>query len=266
MNLYQGGYATLHAHRLRKMEAFTLIELLVVIAIISMLVALLLPVLANAREQARRTQCLVNTRTLQMASLMYSNDFQGDVPYGGFDEYGGSKIVYGRFCFSASTRKSLYENYGANTPKTWWCPSAALRTQDQGGNSYGNGQTERYFTDLAWLSSLGGSNNYSNTGYGYFVGPKRADGHLPSVLKFARSLDPCNRIVWADPLCSTANGTVSFGSISWRAPGNTHGIRANPTGPDGGNFAMVDGHAEWRHYDLGRNVAMWTYQTYLYKR
>lgn len=41
-------------------RAFTLIELLVVVAIIALLVAVLLPNLAAAREQGRRTKCLAN--------------------------------------------------------------------------------------------------------------------------------------------------------------------------------------------------------------
>ena len=43
-------------------KAFTLIELLVVIAIISLLMAILLPVITNARAQGKRIVCLGNLR------------------------------------------------------------------------------------------------------------------------------------------------------------------------------------------------------------
>jgi prepilin-type N-terminal cleavage/methylation domain-containing protein len=43
-------------------RAFTLIELLVVIAIIAILAAILFPVFAQAKEAAKRTQCLSNTK------------------------------------------------------------------------------------------------------------------------------------------------------------------------------------------------------------
>jgi prepilin-type N-terminal cleavage/methylation domain-containing protein len=57
-------------------RAFTLIELLVVIAIIALLVAILLPALGSAREQARLTQCVINTRSFSLAANLYANDYK----------------------------------------------------------------------------------------------------------------------------------------------------------------------------------------------
>src|SRR5687768_15631514 len=54
---------------------FTLIELLVVIAIIAILAAILFPVFAQAREAARKTSCLSNTKQLMLGVLMYSQDY-----------------------------------------------------------------------------------------------------------------------------------------------------------------------------------------------
>lgn len=60
----------LHARR----RAFTLIEVLVVVAIIGLLVAVLLPSLAGARDQARRTRCLANLSQLGRGFLTYSTE------------------------------------------------------------------------------------------------------------------------------------------------------------------------------------------------
>jgi len=64
----------------RTPPAFTLIELLVVIAIIAILAAMLLPVLARAKEAGRRINCLNNLRQLNLAAKIYLGDNQGAYP------------------------------------------------------------------------------------------------------------------------------------------------------------------------------------------
>lgn len=59
---------------------FTLIELLVVIAIIAILAAILFPVFAQAREQARRASCLSNLRQIGTANAMYTQDYDETMP------------------------------------------------------------------------------------------------------------------------------------------------------------------------------------------
>src|SRR5512135_1254151 len=58
-----------------KRIGFTLIELLVVIAIIAILAAILFPVFAQAREKARQTACLSNSKQLSTSIAMYTQDY-----------------------------------------------------------------------------------------------------------------------------------------------------------------------------------------------
>ena len=62
---------------MRRVKGFTLVELLVVIAIIALLIAILLPSLARARELSKRTVCSTRLKAIGTASEIYSNDNAG---------------------------------------------------------------------------------------------------------------------------------------------------------------------------------------------
>lgn len=70
----------------RKSSGFTLIELLVVIAIIALLAAILFPVFARARENARRSSCQSNLKQIGISMIQYTQDYDESLPsifYGG---------------------------------------------------------------------------------------------------------------------------------------------------------------------------------------
>jgi len=69
--------------RRRSRGGFTLIELLVVIAIIAILAAILFPVFARAREQARKSVCLSNMKQIGLSLGMYVQDYDQTFPPGG---------------------------------------------------------------------------------------------------------------------------------------------------------------------------------------
>ncbi len=76
-------------------SAFTLIELLVVIAIIAILAALLLPALAQAKEQVYRIVCANNLRQIGFGLIDFTNDNDGRFPRGALhDWYGGIEWQY----------------------------------------------------------------------------------------------------------------------------------------------------------------------------
>jgi len=62
-------------------SGFTLIELLVVIAIIAILAAILFPVFARARENARKANCQSNLKQLGTSFAMYSQDYDERFPW-----------------------------------------------------------------------------------------------------------------------------------------------------------------------------------------
>lgn len=66
---------------MKRNTGFTLIELLVVIAVIAILMAILMPGLQMAREQARMIGCKSNLRQYALAGRMYADDNNFDFPY-----------------------------------------------------------------------------------------------------------------------------------------------------------------------------------------
>lgn len=67
-----------------KRRGFTLIELLVVISIIATLIALILPAIQQAREAARRTECLNHLKNFGIAMANFASSHKGNLPSSGY--------------------------------------------------------------------------------------------------------------------------------------------------------------------------------------
>ncbi len=92
-------------------RAFTLIELLVVIAIIAVLIALLMPSLGVARNQARATVCGTRLHQLGVATSLYLSDFGNALPQV------RSQRPWGEDCITAASfggKRGLVPIYGLN--------------------------------------------------------------------------------------------------------------------------------------------------------
>src|ERR671930_549723 len=75
------SHARVCLRRLRSRKGFTLIELLVVIAIIAILAAILFPVFARARAQARKVTGISNLKQIGLGTLMYAQDYDERLPH-----------------------------------------------------------------------------------------------------------------------------------------------------------------------------------------
>jgi len=113
-----------------KRRGFTLIELLTVIAVISLLMAILLPVLGRARRNAQAGVCQSNLRQWGMVYKMYTDEFDGRLPQD-----------YGEFAWYYPIR-----SYYSNEAKVLLCPTAKKAADPLGkgtGPPYGG-------TFLSW--------------------------------------------------------------------------------------------------------------------
>ncbi|MCK4998521.1 MAG: type II secretion system protein [Anaerohalosphaera sp.] len=99
-----------------KNNAFTLIELLVVISIIAMLLAILMPALGKVKEKAREIICRTNIKSIQLASLLYTEDNEGKMPAypSGYGDLWINEITQylddmddARFCPTTSLKKDF---------------------------------------------------------------------------------------------------------------------------------------------------------------
>jgi prepilin-type N-terminal cleavage/methylation domain-containing protein/prepilin-type processing-associated H-X9-DG protein len=221
-----------------KVRGFTLIELLVVVAIIGLLVAILFPVFARARENARRASCLSNLKQMGLAMMQYVQDYDEQFPTsvtpapagtpsssvpGGF--WSGTNIFWPQLLFP------YHKNF-----QVFLCPSRPVTDADQ----------HPYF---------------GNYGINQYITPETGSGVKLSVLQAPASVYLCMdagtyeirpiahySVTQPDGSYSYLPGTGDLGV----ALVGSYALHAGLT-PDyqsgrhfgGVNVAFADGHAKW---------------------
>ena len=106
-------------------RGFTLIELLVVIAIIAILAAILFPVFARARENARRSSCSSNLKQIGLGLMQYSQDYDEKQPLGGSNTWSGNQLSW----------RQLIQPYVKST-QLFQCPSNSATGSDSARLGY----------------------------------------------------------------------------------------------------------------------------------
>jgi len=123
-------------------RGFTLIELLVVIAIIAILAAILFPVFARARENARKSNCMSNVKQIMLGTMQYVQDYDERFNRRAYSDHASDHWFIG----NARTTLAPY----IKNDEVWSCPSRR-RTQADG-----NGVVHNYtcYWQNAWVEGV----------------------------------------------------------------------------------------------------------------
>ncbi len=191
-----------------KRRGFTLIELLVVIAIIAILAAILFPVFARAREQARQSSCLSNVKQINLSVNMYVQDYDETMPLAATMSATGTVYLL----------SDLLEPYIKNE-QVWQCPSkqeAVDVTTHLGKPSIS------YAPDVGTPMPSGS--------YRLFGVP------IPGVETYSAKLAQIDQPAETAIICD-AVGTIDDTFDSTVVEDDRHN--------DGVNYGFADGHAKW---------------------
>jgi len=243
----------------RTRAAFTLIELLVVVAIISILAALLLPALQNAKAQAKKALCASNLRQLHVGMMVYADDHDGwGLP--GLNSF--RPLIYrsnvgGNFHSWFPTVDSYFPQ-----KEIFLCPAVSQIAVDYYNSSGGllTASLQRGAYMIYFGASLASAtSNPSN---------QRMHGWLADYNSTPTTniKVPCPNLKFLGGYCSTEQGQPRYVLPAAEQPAaldcqeqddiwnpiSSIDVPSNHWGQNGKNIVFMDGHVEWRTKDKFR--------------
>jgi prepilin-type N-terminal cleavage/methylation domain-containing protein/prepilin-type processing-associated H-X9-DG protein len=250
----------------RQRSGFTLIELLVVIAIIAILAAILFPVFAQAREQARKTSCLSNLKQVGTGLMMYTQDYDEVMPTAfatvpPINGGGTNAIPYEQQLMPYIKNNQLFTDPSDALPRGW---------PDMGSlwdGRYLNNRIKRSYAYVGAINTqeranAGGAQPDPNTGMSQWG----AGNSLAAIDQSAETISLVES--WAanggvgDSAVGTPWGSLFTGCDTWKLAGRqvpaqgpidqfaacgefaNNGLRPMKGHMDQGNYLFADGHAK----------------------
>ncbi len=195
-------------------SAFTLIELLVVISIIAVLIAILLPSLIAARDEARRIQCLAQVQQLLVASHNYATDHRGWFPYRG----DGAQWPWDLTTPTTDLRETFVEPYFGERRDVMFCPSRLIELRSTSSAQFRPPYASQWVT------------------YQYFNYQGRWEVPQPDLTR-ANTADP--RVsLWGCMTVIKVGGSMVGQNLA-------HDLVGEPSDPPGLSAGRVDGSTRW---------------------